>query len=174
VGHPGKVSGDSVKGRRTPGIAEPLQQEAAAALVQVITQRYLKSSIVMTTDLGVSSWGKIFDDRIVAAAMLDRLLPKSVVFNIEGESYQMGSHRAAQSRSERGSNRRLRSSLDPLTVVGHLGNSVDRPWGGFEIVVTVPDATRCPRTYNEIGRRRRAARKAANRGSDDLVIRPRW
>ena len=31
----------------------PLQSEAAAALFQVITQRYLKSSIVMTTNLGV-------------------------------------------------------------------------------------------------------------------------
>jgi len=72
----------------------PLQQEAAAALFQVITQRYLKSSIVMTTNLGVSSWGRIFDDPMVAAAMLDRLLHKSVVFNIEGESYRMRSHRA--------------------------------------------------------------------------------
>ena len=32
-----------------------MQNEAAAALFQVITQRYLKSSIVMTTNLGVSS-----------------------------------------------------------------------------------------------------------------------
>ena len=36
----------------------PLQSEAAAALFQVITQRYLKSSIVMTTNLGVGSWGR--------------------------------------------------------------------------------------------------------------------
>src|ERR1700741_1815849 len=66
----------------------PLQQEAAASLFQVITQRYLKSSIVMTTNLGGSSWGKIFDDPMVAAAMLDRLLHKSVGFNIEGDSYR--------------------------------------------------------------------------------------
>ncbi len=72
----------------------PLQSEASAALFQVITQRYLKSSIVMTTNLGVSSWGKIFDDPMVAAAMLDRLLHRSVVFNIDGESYRMRSHRA--------------------------------------------------------------------------------
>jgi DNA replication protein DnaC len=72
----------------------PMQTEAAAALFQVITQRYLKSSIVMTTNLGVSSRGKIFDDPMVAAAMLDRLLHRSVVFNIDGESYRMRSHRA--------------------------------------------------------------------------------
>ncbi|HUX03774.1 MAG TPA: IS21-like element helper ATPase IstB [Acidimicrobiales bacterium] len=72
----------------------PLQNEAAAALFQVITQRYLKSSTVLTTNLGIASWGKIFDDPMVAAAMLDRLLHRSVVFNIDGESYRMRSHRA--------------------------------------------------------------------------------
>ena len=72
----------------------PLANEAAAAMFQVITQRYLKGSIVMTTNLGVGSWGKIFDDPMVAAAMLDRLLHRSVVFNIDGESYRMRSHRA--------------------------------------------------------------------------------
>ena len=72
----------------------PLASEAAAALFQVITQRYLKSSIVMTTNLGVGSWGKIFDDPTVAGAMLDRLLHRSVVFNIDGESYRMRTHRA--------------------------------------------------------------------------------
>jgi hypothetical protein len=40
------------------------------------------------------SWGKIFDDPMVAAAMLDRLLHRSVVFNIHGDSYRMRSHRA--------------------------------------------------------------------------------
>ena len=72
----------------------PLPGEAAAALFQVVTQRYLKSSTVLTTNLGIASWGKIFDDPMVAAAMLDRLLHRSVVFNIDGESYRMRSHRA--------------------------------------------------------------------------------
>ena len=49
---------------------------------------------VMTTNLGVGSWGKIFDDPMVAAAMLDRLLHRSVVLNIDGESYRMRSYRA--------------------------------------------------------------------------------
>lgn len=72
----------------------PLANEAAAALFQVITQRYLKSSTVLTTNLGVGSWGKIFDDPMVAAAMLDRLLHRSVVFNITGDSYRMRTHHA--------------------------------------------------------------------------------
>jgi len=72
----------------------PLASEAAAALFQVVTQRYLKSSIVMTTNLGIANWGRIFDDPTVAAAMLDRLLHHSVVFNIDGDSYRMRAHRA--------------------------------------------------------------------------------
>ena len=72
----------------------PLATEAAAALFQVIAQRYLKGSVILTTNLGIASWGRIFDDPTVAAAMLDRLLHRSVVFDIDGDSYRMRAHRA--------------------------------------------------------------------------------
>ena len=73
----------------------PLPAEAAAALFQVVAQRYLKASIVVTTNLGIASWGKVFaDDQMVAAALLDRLLHRSVVLDIHGDSYRMRSHRA--------------------------------------------------------------------------------
>jgi DNA replication protein DnaC len=62
----------------------PMAAEAAAALFQVISQRYLKGSIALTTNLGIASWGKIFDDPMVAAAMLDRLLHRSVVLATNG------------------------------------------------------------------------------------------
>ena len=52
----------------------PMPAEGAAALFQVISQRYLKGSIALTTNLGIGSWGRVFDDPTVAAAMLDRLL----------------------------------------------------------------------------------------------------
>ncbi len=72
----------------------PLPAEAAAALFQVVSQRYLRGSIALTTNLGIASWGRIFDDPTVAAAMLDRLLHRSVVFNIDGDSYRMRAHQA--------------------------------------------------------------------------------
>jgi DNA replication protein DnaC len=72
----------------------PLPSEGAAALFQVIAQRYLKGSIVLTTNRGIASWGQIFDDPMVAAAMLDRLLHKSTVLQIDGDSYRMRAHRA--------------------------------------------------------------------------------
>ena len=52
----------------------PLPAEAASPLFQVVCQRYLKTSTVITTNLGVGSWGEILGDTTVAAAMLDRLL----------------------------------------------------------------------------------------------------
>ena len=85
----------------------PLPAEAAAALFQVVSQRYLKGSIALTTNLGIASWGKVFnDDPMVAGAMLDRLLHRSVVISIDGDSYRMRSHRAraeATRRAVRGS-----------------------------------------------------------------------
>ena len=72
----------------------PLPSEGAAALFQVIAQRYLKGSIVLTTNRGIAAWGQIFDDPMVAAAMLDRLLHRSTVLQIDGDSYRMRTHRA--------------------------------------------------------------------------------
>jgi DNA replication protein DnaC len=80
----------------------PMPAEGAAALFQVVTQRYGKGSIVLTTNLGVGAWGRIFDDPMVAAAMLDRLLHRSVVLNIDGESYRMRAHRARADRLREG------------------------------------------------------------------------
>ena len=49
----------------------PLPGEAAAALFQVVSQRYLRGSIALTTNLGIASWGKVFnDDPMVAAVLL--------------------------------------------------------------------------------------------------------
>lgn len=68
--------------------------EDAAALFQVIARRYLKGSVILTTNRGVASWGDIFSDTTIAAAMLDRLLHRSVVFNIDGDSYRLRTHQA--------------------------------------------------------------------------------
>ena len=72
----------------------PLPAEAASALFQVVAQRYTKTSIVLTTNRGVASWGEILGDTTVAAAMLDRLLHRSVVLNLDGDSYRLRDHHA--------------------------------------------------------------------------------
>jgi DNA replication protein DnaC len=72
----------------------PLPAEAASALFQVVNQRYLKTSIVLTTNRPITSWGEILGDTTVAAALLDRLLHRSVVLDITGDSYRLRDHHA--------------------------------------------------------------------------------
>ena len=73
----------------------PLPAEAASALFQVISQRYLKTSVVLTSNRGVGAWGEILGDTTVAAALLDnRLLHRSVVLTLDGDSYRLRDHHA--------------------------------------------------------------------------------
>lgn len=72
----------------------PMPGEAASHLFQVITRRYEHGSIILTTNRGIASWGEIFEDTTVAAAILDRLLHHATVLQIDGESYRMRGHRA--------------------------------------------------------------------------------
>jgi DNA replication protein DnaC len=71
-----------------------LPAEAAAAIFQVVSQRYLKTSIIITSNRGVGAWGEIRGDTTVAAALLDRLLHRSVVLNLDGDSYRLRDHHA--------------------------------------------------------------------------------
>lgn len=91
----GKPTLETVHGVPPPTQHLPLPAEAASALFQVVSQRYLKTSIVITTNRGVGAWGEILGDTTVAAAMLDRLLHRSVVINLDGESYRLRDHHAA-------------------------------------------------------------------------------
>ena len=63
-------------------------------------RRYQKGSIILTTNRNVASWGDIFSDTTIAAAMLDRLLHRSVVFTIAGDSYRLRAYQA-QARKHR-------------------------------------------------------------------------
>jgi DNA replication protein DnaC len=72
----------------------PLPAEAASALFQVVSQRYLKTSIILTSNRGVGAWGEVLGDTTVAAALLDRLLHRSVVLNLDGDSYRLRAHHA--------------------------------------------------------------------------------
>jgi DNA replication protein DnaC len=56
----------------------------------VINQRYLKSSTILTTNVGIADWATAFGDATVAAAMLDRLLHRATV----GPSYRIRSHQS--------------------------------------------------------------------------------
>jgi DNA replication protein DnaC len=98
----------------------PLAGEAGSHLFQVISRRYEHGSIILTTNRGIASWGEIFEDTTVAAAILDRLLHHATVLQIDGDSYRMRGHRARLAQ--------LRAGLNQGGEIprSQLGNSDDR------------------------------------------------
>lgn len=73
----------------------PLDPTAATALFQLISARYEKGSVILTSNKSFADWGEVFGDQVIAAAILDRLLHHSHVINIRGESYRLREKRRA-------------------------------------------------------------------------------
>ena len=48
-----------------------------------------KASVVLTSNHNFDDWGKIFDDNVVAAAIIDRLIHHAEIFYIDGSSYRL-------------------------------------------------------------------------------------
>lgn len=67
----------------------PLDRLAAQFLFQLVSRRYLKGSIVLTSNKSYGEWGDIFADQVLATAILDRLLHHSTTINIRGHSYRL-------------------------------------------------------------------------------------
>ena len=68
----------------------PIDQHGADLLFQVISQRYERGSIVLTTNKPFKQWPSIFNnDSTIASAVLDRLLHHAQTIVIEGSSYRM-------------------------------------------------------------------------------------
>ena len=67
----------------------PLDRLAAQFLFQLVSRRYQKGSIILTSNKSFGEWGDIFTDQVLATAMLDRLLHHSTTLNIRGHSYRL-------------------------------------------------------------------------------------
>lgn len=73
----------------------PIEPDAAHVLFQLVSRRYERGSILLTSNRAVSEWGDVFGDPVVATAILDRLLHHSHVITIRGESYRLKEKRRA-------------------------------------------------------------------------------
>lgn len=73
----------------------PVEPDAAHVLFQLVSRRYERGSILLTSNRAVSEWGDVFGDPVVATAILDRLLHHSHVLTIRGESYRLKEKRRA-------------------------------------------------------------------------------
>jgi DNA replication protein DnaC len=67
----------------------PIDQHGAHLFFQLISRRYERGAIVLTSNQSFGQWGEVFGNPIIATAILDRLLHHSVVLNIKGESYRL-------------------------------------------------------------------------------------
>jgi DNA replication protein DnaC len=66
-----------------------LSKKTATLFFQLITKRYEHGSVIITSNKPFEEWGQIFQDDVVAAAILDRLLHHCHTFFIQGKSYRM-------------------------------------------------------------------------------------
>nr|WP_255643069.1 IS21-like element helper ATPase IstB [Acidocella sp. KAb 2-4] len=67
----------------------PFEANAAHLFFQLVSRRYERGSILITSNRSVGEWGSVFGDPVVATAILDRLLHHSTVITVCGDSYRL-------------------------------------------------------------------------------------
>jgi len=67
----------------------PMDPKKANLFFQLISKRYETGSIILTSNRAFDEWGNIFGDEVIAAAIIDRLVHHSHIFNINGKSYRV-------------------------------------------------------------------------------------
>lgn len=67
----------------------PIDRQGANLFFQLISRRYERGPMVLTSNQSFSAWGDVFGDRVIATAILDRLLHHAVTVNIRGNSYRL-------------------------------------------------------------------------------------
>jgi len=67
----------------------PFEAEAANLFFQLVSARYERASLIVTSNKPFGRWGEVFGDPIVAAAMIDRLVHHAEVVSLKGDSYRL-------------------------------------------------------------------------------------
>lgn len=67
----------------------PFESEAANLFFQLVSNRYERASLIVTSNKPFGRWGEVFGDDTVAAAMIDRLVHHAEVIALKGDSYRL-------------------------------------------------------------------------------------
>lgn len=67
----------------------PFEPEAANLFFQLVSSRYERASLIVTSNKPFGRWGEVFGDDVVAAAMIDRLVHHAEVIALKGDSYRL-------------------------------------------------------------------------------------
>jgi DNA replication protein DnaC len=73
----------------------PLTREEASLFFRLLVRRYERASLIVTSNKSFLDWGEVFNDHVLATAILDRLLHHATTLNIKGESYRLKEKRKA-------------------------------------------------------------------------------
>lgn len=73
----------------------PMNREEAGMLFRLLNRRYEKVCLIITSNKSFVDWGELFNDHVLATAILDRLLHHCTTINIKGESYRLKEKRKA-------------------------------------------------------------------------------
>ena len=67
----------------------PFDPEAANLMFSLVSNRYERASMIVTSNKPFSKWGEIFGDDMAATAMIDRLIHHSEILSLKGDSYRL-------------------------------------------------------------------------------------
>ncbi|MGL5041502.1 MAG: ATP-binding protein [Culicoidibacterales bacterium] len=67
----------------------PFDKIESEIFFQLIDRRYEQKSTIITSNISIEKWHTIFDDVVLAQAIVDRLVHHSHIFNINGKSYRL-------------------------------------------------------------------------------------
>jgi DNA replication protein DnaC len=70
----------------------PFEHQAANLFFQLVSSRYERASLIVTSNKEFGRWGEVFGDDTVAAAMIDRLVHHADVVALKGDSYRLKNH----------------------------------------------------------------------------------
>ena len=67
----------------------PFDAAAANLMFSLLSSRYERASLIVTSNKPFSAWGEIFGDEVVAVAMIDRLVHHAEILSLKGDSYRL-------------------------------------------------------------------------------------
>src|ERR1700684_4604334 len=70
----------------------PFDPQAANLMFMLVSRRYERASLLVTSNKPFSAWGEIFGDDATAAAMIDRLIHHAEILSLKGDSYRLKNH----------------------------------------------------------------------------------
>jgi DNA replication protein DnaC len=73
----------------------PLGRNGANLVFQLVSRRYERGALLITSNKAFGQWGQVFGDDMLAAAILDRVLHHSSTLSIKGESFRLREKRKA-------------------------------------------------------------------------------